>query len=79
MKITDRIKKFMNRNNPELIAGKTKLDKKINEKANEIEKLYVTKKENGEENPINDTVEKIMQIIPTHSGYNVIYTWINRS
>ena len=38
----------MNRNNPELIAGKTKLDKKINEKANEIEKLYVTKKENGE-------------------------------
>lgn len=63
MKITDRIKKFMNRNNPELIAGKTKLDKKINEKANEIEKLYVTKKENGEENPINDTVEKIMQIV----------------
>ena len=53
----------MNRNNPELIAGKTKLDKKINEKANEIEKLYVTKKENGEENPINDTVEKIMQIV----------------
>ena len=63
MKITDRIKKFMNRNNPELIAGETKLDKKINEKANEIEKLYVTKKENGEENPINDTVEKIMQIV----------------
>lgn len=63
MKIQDRIKKFMNRNNPELIAGETKLDKKINEKANEIEKLYVTKKENGEENPINDTVEKIMQIV----------------
>ena len=38
MKIQDRIKKFMNRNNPELIAGETKLDKKINEKANEIEK-----------------------------------------
>ena len=63
MKIQDRIKKFMNRNNPELIAGETKLDKKINEKANEIEKLYVTKKEKGEENPINDTVEKIMQIV----------------
>lgn len=63
MKVTDRIKKFMNRNNPESIAGDTKLDKKINEKANEIEKLYVTKKENGEENPINDTVEKIMQIV----------------
>ena len=63
MKVTERIKKFINRNNPELISGNTKLDKKINEKANEIEKLYVTKKENGEENTINDTVEKIIQII----------------
>lgn len=63
MEITEKIKKFMNRNNPVLSAENEKVDKRINEKANEIEKLYIEKKENGEENPINDTVEKIMQII----------------
>ena len=66
MKITDRIKKFMNRNNPELIAGKTKLDKKINEKANEIEKLYVTRKENGEEYLI------VCFERPTENGFDTI-------
>ena len=63
MKITEKIKKIMNRNNPVLSAENEQVDKRINEKANEIEKLYIEKKENGEENPINDTVEKIMQII----------------
>ena len=63
MKITDRIKNFINRNNTALSAENEQVDKRINEKANEIEKLYIEKKENGEENPINDTVEKIMQII----------------
>ena len=63
MKITDRIKNFINRNNTALSAENEQVDKRINEKANEIEKLYIEKKENGKENPINDTVEKIMQII----------------
>ncbi len=63
MKITKKINKFFNRNAPEAISKHEKVDKKVNEKANEIEKLYITKKENGEENPINDTVEKILQIV----------------
>ena len=47
MKITDRIKNFINRNNTALSAENEQVDKRINEKANEIEKLYIEKKENG--------------------------------
>lgn len=49
MKITEKIIKFLNRNNPETIA-------------NEIAQVYQEKKENGEEHPMDDTVEEIMQI-----------------
>ena len=61
MKITDRIKKFMNRNNPELIAGETKLDKKINEKANEIEKLYQAY-ENILEQVVKEKIKNVSEI-----------------
>lgn len=44
MKITDRIKNFINRNNTALSAENEQVDKRINEKANEIEKLYIEKK-----------------------------------
>ena len=53
MKITDRIKKFMNRNNPELIAGN-------------VADAYLERKENGEKDPMDHTVEEIMQILKTH-------------
>ena len=49
MKVTKNITKFLNRNNPETIA-------------NEIAQVYQEKKENGEEHPMDDTVEEIMQI-----------------
>ncbi len=51
MKITDRIKNFINRNNTALSAENEQVDKRINEKANEIEKLYIEKKENGRRKP----------------------------
>lgn len=53
MKITDRIKKFMNRNNPELIAGN-------------VADAYLERKENGDKDPMDHTVEEIMQILKTH-------------
>ena len=49
MKIIEKIDKFLNKNNPERIA-------------NEIAQSYQEKKENGEEHPMDDTVEEIMQI-----------------
>ncbi len=49
MKVTNRITKFLNRNNPETIAD-------------EIAQVYHEKKDNGEEHPMDDTVEEIMQI-----------------
>ena len=53
MKITDRIKKFMNRNNPELIAGN-------------VADAYLERKENKEKNPMDNTADEIMQILKTH-------------
>lgn len=53
MKITDRIKKFINRNNPELIADN-------------VAYSYQERKENGEKDPMDHTVEEIMQILKTH-------------
>ena len=50
MKITEKIKKFMNRNNPELIAGN-------------VADAYLERKENGEKNPMDHTTEEIMQIL----------------
>ena len=44
MKVTNRITKFLNRNNPETIAD-------------EIAQVYHEKKDNGEEHPMDDTVE----------------------
>jgi len=49
LKIIEKIDKFLNKNNPERIA-------------NEIAQSYQEKKENGEEHPMDDTVEEIMQI-----------------
>lgn len=49
MKITEKIDRFFNKNNPERIA-------------NEIAQSYQEKKENGEEHPMDETVEEIMQI-----------------
>ncbi len=49
MKLTEKIDKFLNKNNPERIA-------------NEIAQSYQEKKENGEEHPMDDTVEEIMKI-----------------
>lgn len=59
MKLTEKIK---NKIDMQKTKNK-KLDKKVSEQANEIEKLYIEKKENGEENPINDTVGKIIEIV----------------
>ena len=53
MKITDRIKKFMNRNNPELIAGN-------------VADAYLERKENKEKDPMDHTADEIMQILKTH-------------
>lgn len=53
MKITDRIKKFMNRNNPELIAGN-------------VANAYLERKENKEKDPMDHTADEIMQILKTH-------------
>ena len=50
MKITEKIKKFINRNNPELIAGN-------------VADAYLERKENGEKNPMDHTTEEIMQIL----------------
>lgn len=49
MNVTKKITKFLNRNNPETIAD-------------EIAQVYHEKKENGEEHPMDGTVEQIMQI-----------------
>ena len=48
----------MNRNNPVLSAENEQVDKRINEKANEIEKLYIEKKENGERKQKNKKKKK---------------------
>lgn len=53
MKIADRIKKFMNRNNPELIAGN-------------VANAYLERKENKEKDPMDHTADEIMQILKTH-------------
>lgn len=53
MKITDRIKKFMNRNNPELIAGN-------------VAEAYLERKENKEKDPMDHTAEDIMKILKAH-------------
>lgn len=50
MKITDRIKKFMNRNNPELIAGN-------------VAYAYLERKENKEKDPMDHTADEIVQTL----------------
>ncbi len=50
MKITDRIKKFMNRNNPELIAGN-------------VADAYLERKENKEKDPMDHTADEIVQTL----------------
>lgn len=53
MKIADRIKKFMNRNNPELIADN-------------VADAYKERKQNKEKDPMDHTAEEVMQILKTH-------------
>ena len=53
MKIIEKIKNFINRNNPELIADN-------------VADLYQERKENGEKDPMDHTAEEIMQILRTH-------------
>ena len=53
MKITEKIKKFINRNNPELIADN-------------VADSYQERKENGEKDPMDHTAEYIMKILKTH-------------
>lgn len=53
MKVTDRIKKFLNRNNPELIADT-------------VADAYKERKENKEKDPMDHTAEEVLQILKTH-------------
>ena len=53
MRITEKIIKFLNRNNPELIADN-------------VADSYQERKENGEKDPMDHTAEEIMQILRTH-------------
>ena len=53
MKITEKITKFLNRNNPELIS-------------NEIAQTFNKRKENGEKDPMDRTVNDIMKILKEH-------------
>lgn len=53
MKITEKITKFLNRNNPELIADI-------------VADSYQERKENGEKDPMDHTAEEIIQILRTH-------------
>lgn len=53
MKITEKITKFLNRNNPELIADN-------------VADSYQERKENGEKDPMDHTAEEIVQILRTH-------------
>ena len=50
MKITDRIKKIINRNNPELIAGN-------------VANAYLERKENKEKDPMDHTADEIVQTL----------------
>ena len=53
MRITEKIIKFLNRNNPELIADN-------------VADSYQERKENGEKDPMDHTAEEIIQILRTH-------------
>ena len=53
MKVTERIKKFINRNNPELIADN-------------VADAYKERKQNKEKDPMDHTAEEVMQILKTH-------------
>ena len=53
MKVVERIKKFLNRNNPELISD-------------EIAQVFHKRKENGEKDPMDNTVKDIMKILKEH-------------
>lgn len=53
VKITEKITKFLNRNNPELIADN-------------VADSYQERKENGEKDPMDHTAEEIVQILRTH-------------
>ena len=50
MKITEKIIKFLNRNNPELISD-------------EIAHVFHERKENGEKDPMDNTVKDIIKIL----------------
>lgn len=53
MKIAEKIKKYLNRNNPESIVDN-------------VADLYQERKENGEKDPMDNTAEEIIQILKTH-------------
>ena len=53
MKVVERIKKFLNRNNPELISD-------------EIAQVFHKRKENGEKDPMDNTVKDIIKILHEH-------------
>ena len=53
MKVVEKIKKFLNRNNPELISD-------------EIAQVFNKRKENGEKDPMDNTVKDIMRILKEH-------------
>ena len=53
MKITKNITKFLNRNNPESISD-------------EIAQVFIKRKENGEKDPMDNTVKDIMRILKEH-------------
>lgn len=53
MKITNNITKFLNRNNPESISD-------------EIAQVFIKRKENGEKDPMDNTVKDIMRILKEH-------------
>ena len=57
MKITERIKKFRNRKNKELLADNI---------ADNVADAYQERKESGEKDPMDHTAEEIMQILKTH-------------
>ena len=53
MNIIEKIKRFINRNNPELISD-------------EIAQVFHKRKENGEKDPIDNTVKDIIKILKEH-------------
>lgn len=57
MSFKDRIKKFLNRNNPELVAGRV---------ADKVADSYQEKIEEGEKDPLDKTTEELIELIEKH-------------